>query len=420
MRSSETSDVPAIESGSFLEALDIPEKAVVNFRDYLNSNTQLKQDEIDSLVEDLGEYVVALPSLRLLESGEIQDPNKKYFNVDAVYIRVEEKQRLRLDLGERPVFEIEWDNPRFFVSFNALNQNIESYYGSNTPTTKSGGFSIGFIGFDSHLGTKAFVKMLNPELLKTEEENIEIKGHVNSDIAREARLLGNFHGLQETKVYIPTIYDLGSIPLKESAISLSYAAMEYIDGDVVDNIKDLSQDEILDIGITVAYVLDNLQKKYGARHLDVKPSNIMRAKDGRIVIIDWATTEGTYKSDAERSLDMFANVSGGIAIKRVVGTPEYMGPERHKYETDPKSDQHSLAVSMFRMLYGDTPKWITTRGKSTKELDFHQFRDQEMSRPPNMPINIYDVFVKATEYNPQDRYESCTEFIEALQKALAS
>src|SRR3989344_9228258 len=344
MRSSETSDVPAIESGSFLEALDIPEKAVVNFRDYLNSNTQLKQDEIDSLVEDLGEYVVALPSLRLLESGEIQDPNKKYFNVDAVYIRVEEKQRLRLDLGERPVFEIEWDNPRFFVSFNALNQNIESYYGSNTPTTKSGGFSIGFIGFDSHLGTKAFVKMLNPELLKTEEENIEIKGHVNSDIAREARLLGNFHGLQETKVYIPTIYDLGSIPLKESPVSLNYAAMEFIDGDIIENIKDLSQDEILDIGITVAYVLDNLQKKYGITgHLDIKPSNIMRTKAARIVIIDWATTEGTYKTDAERNLDIYSNISAG--------TPEYAAPERHQHPhtTDPKSDQHSLAIAMFKI-----------------------------------------------------------------------
>ena len=407
--------IPTIEKGSFLEALDIPESAVVNFREYLTSNTQLNPDEIDSLVEDLGEYVVTLPSLRLIERGEAQNPNKRYLKADTAHMRVEEKQRMGMNLGERPVFEIEWENPRFFVSFNALNQNIESYYGSNTPTTKSGGFSVGFIGFDAHLETKAFIKMLNPNMLSGEEENIEIREQVNSDIAREARLLGNFHGLQETKVYIPTIYDFGSIPLKESPVSLNYAAMEFIDGDIIENIKDLSQDEILDIGITVAYVLDNLQKKYGITgHLDIKPSNIMRTKDARIVIIDWATTEGTYKTDAERNLDIYSNISAG--------TPEYAAPERHQHPhtTDPKSDQHSLAIAMFKMLYGDTPKWTATRGKSTKELEYHKFKDQVMSRPEGMSITVHDVFEKATAFKPEDRYKSCMEFIEALQKALTS
>ena len=416
----EKETLPTVEVGSFLEALDIPKSAIINFREYLTSNTQIKSDEIDSLVRDLGEYVVAMPTLRIMEQGEAQDPDKKYIKADTAHIRVEEKKRLGIALGERPVFEIELENPRFFVPFNALNQDIEFFYLSNTPTTKSGGYGVGFIGFDAHLGTKAFIKMLNPNFLSA--SNTETRGQVNSDIAREARLLGNFQGLQETKAYIPAVYDMGSIPLKESPESLYYAAMEYVDGDIIENLTELSQEEIIDIGRTVAYVLDNMQKKYGIiGHLDIKPSNIMRAKDGRIVLIDWGITEGTYKTDEERELDNHSNISKGAAKKKfIIGTPKYTAPERYMYTSDIRSDQHSLATAMFRMLYGETPEWISAKRQNTEEIESHRLREQKMSRPRGMPINVYDVLEKATEYNPENRYNSCTEFIEALQKALTS
>ena len=413
-------ETPTIQERSFLETLDVPETAIINFREYLQTNTSLKQDEVDSLVASLGEYMIALPSINVSTQEEArQNPQRKYFEADTTHIRPEEKQKLNIKPGGLPVFEITWDNPRFLVPFDALNRKMGEYYEKTTDTLTSGAFGTGFVGFDTHLLDRAFIKITNPDLYleglgKEDLEKDILVSAVNRDIVREARLLGNFHGLPETKVYIPTVYDVGAIPLKGMPTPLNYVAMEFIEGSTVEKINNLSREEALDIGLTVAYVLDHMQKRFGARHLDMKPGNIIRAKDGRIVIIDWATTEGTYKTDSERHLDLQPNVWEQANL--LVATEEYMAPER-AYSSNTKSDQHSLAASVFEMLQGDVPEWITTRGSAVKNLQYHKFRDQIMVKPNAMPDAVYEVFAKAMAYNPEDRYSSCTEFMDKLKDA---
>lgn len=71
-----------------------------------------------------------------------------------------------------------------------------------------------------------------------------------------------------------------------------YYTMEYIDGNSLhDNVKNkkskrLSEDEAIKIIRKVANALSEMHNK-DIYHLDVKPENIMIAKDGRVVLIDF-------------------------------------------------------------------------------------------------------------------------------------
>jgi len=129
---------------------------------------------------------------------------------------------------------------------------------------------------------------------------------------------------------------------------LSYFVMEYIDG------KDLSmmlnryrarrklmpQDEIIRIGRAVAQALDYAHQQ-GVVHRDVKPSNVMVAKNGRVVLMDFGL-----------ALDM---VEGSVG--EVFGSANYISPEqaRNSAEAVPQSDQYSLGIMLYEMLVGQLP-----------------------------------------------------------------
>jgi eukaryotic-like serine/threonine-protein kinase len=96
--------------------------------------------------------------------------------------------------------------------------------------------------------------------------------------------------------------------------------------------------DVLHVGWAVARALDFAHEK-GVVHRAVKPSNVMIANDGRILLMDFglalAIDEG---SEGE-----------------ILGTARYVAPEQAQRLADavPQSDLYSLGVMLYEMLTGD-------------------------------------------------------------------
>lgn len=120
--------------------------------------------------------------------------------------------------------------------------------------------------------------------------------------------------------------------------------------------------------------LDALGAIHGAGlvHRDVKPSNLLLASDGRVVLIDFGT----------------ARDRGGLAVVAptrtgtVRGTLEFMSPEQLRGEAlDARTDLFSLGCVAWLALTGEFP-W---RGKGTVTARARMERDAEPLRVKGLP-----------------------------------
>ncbi|MFI8949268.1 serine/threonine-protein kinase [Streptomyces sp. NPDC053750] len=126
----------------------------------------------------------------------------------------------------------------------------------------------------------------------------------------------------------------------------AYMVMELVDGgslaDRVLSHGPVDATEAARIGIAL---LDALRTAHaaGMLHRDVKPSNVLVAEDGRVVLTDFGV----------------AQVAGATTLTETgsfVGSPEYTAPERMSGAgTGPESDLWSLGVLLCAILSGASP-----------------------------------------------------------------
>jgi predicted Ser/Thr protein kinase len=124
-----------------------------------------------------------------------------------------------------------------------------------------------------------------------------------------------------------------------------WLVMEYINGRPLDKViaaRRLSPRAVAAIMLPVVHALDVVHRS-GVVHRDVKPSNILVGEDDAVTLVDFG----------------IARINGDPKITdhhRVVGTVEYMSPERFSNEeAPPASDLWSLGVTLFYALEGYSP-----------------------------------------------------------------
>ena len=202
---------------------------------------------------------------------------------------------------------------------------------------------------------------------------------------------------------IVTIYDIA----EEN--DMAYIFMELVNGPPLEKLLkgDHAPDKatILSIFRQTASALDFAHKK-GIVHRDIKPANIMVHEDGSAKITDF----GVAKIVSQQM----------TRAGTIMGTPSYMSPEQvHGGEVSGRTDQFSLAVIAYEVLTGEKP--FTAEYLPT--LLFKIVREDPVAphrlNPTLMPI-VETVMSKALAKNPQDRYETCSEFVESLAAACAS
>jgi len=202
---------------------------------------------------------------------------------------------------------------------------------------------------------------------------------------------------------IVAVYDVG----QEG--DTAYIAMEFVSGVSLDRMmmgEPPRPATILSVLRQTAAALDYAHSK-GIVHRDIKPANLMLGEGGSAKITDFGVAKITTSQQ---------HTQAGT----VVGTPNYMSPEQIQgREVDGRADQFSLAVIAYELLTGEKPfagdQLTTVLYKIVSEVPPppHQIN-------PTLSWAAGVVLAKALSKEPADRYPNCTEFVAALEGALAT
>ena len=183
----------------------------------------------------------------------------------------------------------------------------------------------------------------------------------------------------------------------------SYIVMEYVTGGtLLDRIgTPLPMEQVL---VLIAPVGEALAYAHRQRvvHRDIKPANVLLDDDGRPKLSDFGLAR------------MLKGSSDLTRADSVLGTPEYMAPEQALGRTaDQRSDLYSLGIIIYQMLLGQTP----FHGKTPSETllaHVHQPLPMPRAVDPDVDPRVEASLVKALAKDPDDRYQSPSELMEAL------
>ncbi|MBL8795961.1 MAG: serine/threonine protein kinase [Planctomycetia bacterium] len=187
--------------------------------------------------------------------------------------------------------------------------------------------------------------------------------------------------------------------------STPFLVMEYVDGESLgqklDREKRINEAESIRIVGQVAQGLHRAHK-LGMIHRDVKPDNIMIARDGTAKLTDLGLVKDL---DAEMNL---------TKTGRGLGTPHFMAPEqfRNAKNADARCDIYSLAATLYQMVTGELPF-----GKTSGPLDAWMKKvHNDLANPrklaPDLSERVDWAIRRAMAADPNLRPVSCREFIE--------
>jgi len=226
---------------------------------------------------------------------------------------------------------------------------------------------------------------------------------IRPDLASNPAILARFKqelltAHQVTHKNVIRIYDLAE------AEGVKFITMEFVEGDdlrrvLLDRGK-LLPEEAVEIIRQVCLALDAAHA-VGIIHRDLKPQNIMRDKNGRILVMDFGLA---------RSVD-----SGGMTqTGALLGTIEYMSPEQSMgKKLDQRSDLFAVGLIFYELLSGKTPFKAETAMASLL------LRNQERAVPvreleESIPPSLSDIVSKCLERDLTLRYQTASEILADL------
>jgi len=190
-----------------------------------------------------------------------------------------------------------------------------------------GGMGAVYKAADREVDRIVALKVIRPEMAS----NPEILARFKQEL-----LLSS----QVTHRNVIRIYDLGE------AQGVKFITMEFLEGEnlyqILKQRQKLEVAEAVDIMEQVASGLAAAHSA-GIIHRDLKPGNIMRDKNGRVVVMDFGLAR-TFSGD------------GMTRTGAMLGTIEYMSPEQAQGEdVKASSDIFTVGLILYELLAGVTP-----------------------------------------------------------------
>ena len=259
-------------------------------------------------------------------------------------------------------------------------------------TLGKGAMGVVYEGWDPIIARRVAIKTVRVPDTQDDPETEEALARFR----REAQAAGRL-----THPNIVGVFDYGEVG------GIAYIVMEYVDGPSVKSLVDKQERfAIADTMRIMTDLLNGLQFSHarGVVHRDIKPANVMLTTDGQAKIADFGIAR----------IESSSMTQAGT----VLGTPAYMSPEQFMGQVvDSRTDIYSSGVLLYQLLTGERPF----------EGGMSAIMHKALNTDPPLPSQItvtcptaFDGVVrKAMAKRPEDRFQSATEFLEALQAAAA-
>lgn len=257
-----------------------------------------------------------------------------------------------------------------------------------------GSVGVVYKGYDGQIDRPVAIKSLRLDLLSS----VADRTNLLKRFSMEARSAGRC-----VHPNIVTVFDY------VEQDDTPYIVMEFVDAGTLENVINsgtmVPLRQIGEIMVQLVSALEHAHSK-GIVHRDVKPANILCPTATSIKVTDF----GVARFDAIG----LTNPNGIGAI----GTPNYMSPEQFLGRpVDGRSDLYAAGVILFEMLTGAKP----FVARELTELMRKLLND----RPPRLSTlrpghwqHLDEVVQRALARNPDDRYQTGGEFIDALNAAI--
>ncbi len=252
-----------------------------------------------------------------------------------------------------------------------------------------GGMGRVYLARDTRLNRRVALKILAPERISNPRAVARFQ--------REARV-----GAQLQHENLVRVYDFGE------SNGRFFLVMEYIQGKTIGGLISskgrLPPAVAVRLTRQVALALDHAHQKKMI-HRDVNPYNVM------------VTEEGVAKlADLGLAIELNEEAQRVTREGATVGTFDYVAPEqaRHSHSADIRSDIYSLGCSLYHMLTGHVP---FPSPSLPEKLFAHQAMEPEPleKEAPGLPAGLGDVVRKMMRKQPEDRYATPMEVVQALE-----
>ena len=255
-----------------------------------------------------------------------------------------------------------------------------------------GAMGVVYLANDPEIGRAVAIKTVRPEVGRGENA-----AQIEARFLKEARLAGR---LQHPNIV--TVYDVGRDG------DSYFIAMEYVDGrpltDYLGASGELPLTAKIGIICQVAEALAHAHER-GVLHRDIKPGNILIARDGQVKVTDFGIGKFTTAATSEMTRT-------GL----IVGSPAYMSPEQVRGDKlDGRSDLFALGVVLYELLTGTRP----FPGDSITTLVYqilHTEPRDPLELKADLPIATREVMVRLLAKQPEKRPADAKEFIRELKR----
>jgi serine/threonine protein kinase len=183
-----------------------------------------------------------------------------------------------------------------------------------------------------------------------------------------------------------------------------FIVMEYIEGSSCAEI--LRDDGWLEVGDAVSIIEQACEgldyaHRHGVVHRDVKPGNLLRAREGEVKLADFGIAKATEQSSITQ-------------VGSVLGTAAYLAPEQARgEEAGPSADLYALGVVAYQLISGRLPY----EASSLTELALKQQQEE----PPTLDAlvaaastELADAVAIALALDPRDRFQTAREMGRAI------
>ncbi len=250
-----------------------------------------------------------------------------------------------------------------------------------------GGMSTVHLALDLRLERQVAVKLL--------AEHLADEPSFVSRFQREAQAAARL-----VHPNIVQVFDSG----RDERTGQYFIVMEYVEGrSGAEILRDRGWVEVADALSIIEQACEGLNyaHRHGVIHRDVKPGNLLRAREGEVKLADFGIAKATEQSSITQ-------------IGSVLGTAAYLAPEQARgEEAGPAADLYALGVVAYQLISGRLPYEAT----SLTELALKQQREQPaMLDTLVAAVNpeLAQAVAMALALDPDDRYRTALEMRHGL------